>query len=511
LELTRQLRAISAGVAAAVAGFIVTYAFSITAGGIFLPELSTQLAIEISPGFFSSFVIEHLGKAGKIGATILAFLVYFIAAALLGLLFDFVRAKLPGRNALQRGLLFSAIPLGAAALFVGLISWLEPVTVAKYSFGASVLSLILLNVTFGVALALLADAAPAENGGSGAARAIQRRPFLFAASVAAGTTAFTFLLNRTLFERLLQAVGAPGGKLPSFVTPNADFYQVSMDVTSPRIDLSRWRLSVGGEAERPLQLSYDELLKLPMVEKAITLECVSNEVGGPLISNARWRGVPLSVLLNQAGLRPSAREIVLQAADAYSDSIPVELGLAADTMLALYMNDKELPRDHGFPVRLLVPGLFGMENVKWLTGIQAVSGSYRGGYWQTRGWTKFAAVKTMSKISVPVADAEVSLKGPIMIGGVAFAGNRGIQKVELGITLPNESEIANWTTVELLPEGSVITWRLWRHDWRPEKTGTYLLVVRATDGAGMLQIAESAPIFPSGSTGYHNVRVRVID
>jgi DMSO/TMAO reductase YedYZ molybdopterin-dependent catalytic subunit len=511
LEFTRQLRAISAGVAAAVAGFIATYAFSITAGGMFLPELSTQLAIEISPGFVSGYVIEHLGKAGKIGATALAFVVYFIAAALLGLLFDFVRAKLPGRNALQRGFLFSAIPLGVSALFVGLVSWLEPVTVTKYNFGSSVLSLILLNVIFGVVLALLADDAPAENGGSGAARAVQRRPFLFAASVAAATIAFTFLVNRTLFQRLLQAVGAPGGRLPSFVTPNADFYQVSMDVTSPHIDLSRWRLSVGGEVDRPFQLSYDELLKLPMVEKVITLECVSNEVGGPLISNARWRGVPLSVLLNRAGLRPNAREMVLQAADAYSDSIPIELGLSADTMLALYMNDKELPRDHGFPARLLVPGLFGMENVKWLTSIQTISGSYRGGYWQTRGWVKFAAVKTMSKISVPVADAEVSLREPIVIGGVAFAGNRGIQKVELGISPANETEAASWTSAELLSEGSAITWRLWQYNWRPEKTGTYVLVVRAADGAGMTQIAENAPIFPSGSTGYHSVRLRVVE
>jgi hypothetical protein len=248
-----------------------------------------------------------------------------------------------------------------------------------------------------------------------------------------------------------------------------------------------------------------------MVEKTITLECVSNEVGGPLISNARWRGVPLSVLLNQAGLRPNAREIVVQAADAYSDSIPVELGLAADTMLAVYMNDDDLPRDHGFPVRLLVPGLFGMENVKWLTGIQVISGSYRGGYWQTRGWAKFAVVRTMSKISVPIADAAVSVKGPIMIGGVAFAGNRGIQRVELGVSLADDAGAANWAPAELLQEGSAITWRLWQYNWRPVKTGTYVLVVRATDGTGMLQVAENAPIFPSGSTGYHSVKVRVVE
>jgi len=268
---------------------------------------------------------------------------------------------------------------------------------------------------------------------------------------------------------------------------------------------------VGGEVDRPFQLSYEELLKLPLVEKVITLECVSNEVGGPLISNARWRGVPLSVLLNQAGLRPNTREIVLQSADAYSDSIPIELGLASDTMLALYMNDKELPADHGFPARLLAPGLFGMENVKWLTGIQAISDGYRGGYWQTRGWAKFAVVKTMSKISVPAAEAKVSLSSPIMIGGVAFAGSRGIQKVDVGVSLANEAGVANWSPAELLPEGAAITWRLWQYNWRPAQIGTYVIVARATGGTGMSQIAESAPIFPSGSTGYHNVRVRAVE
>ena len=124
---------------------------------------------------------------------------------------------------------------------------------------------------------------------------------------------------------------------------------------------------------------------------------------------------------------------------------------------------------------------------------------------------KFAVVKTMSKISVPQADAEVSLKSPITIGGVAFAGNRGIQKVEVSVSMANEAGDANWAPAELLSEGSTITWRLWQYNWHPTKTGTYVLVVRATDGSGMLQIAENAPIFPSGSTGYHSVKARVVE
>jgi len=509
LKFARQLMVICAGIAAAVVGFSVMYACNAAAGGLFLPELSTQLAIEVSPGPVSSYVIENFGKAGKIGASMFALLVYFVAAALLALLFDSLRGKLAGRNAFERGLVFSAIPLAITTLFVGLAYRLQPAMVEKYNFAASVLSLLLLNGSFGVVLATFADDSPDDIGGSSAARAIQRRPFLFAAAVAAGAGSFTLVLTRTLFRRLLEAVGAPSGSIPSFVTPNVNFYQVSMDVTSPHVDLSRWRLSIAGEVDRPLQLTYPELAKLPMVEKVITLECVSNEVGGPLISNARWRGVPLSSLLNQAGLRPNVREVVLQAADAYSDSIPLELALSPDAMLALYMNGSELPRDHGFPTRLLVPGLFGMENVKWLTGIQAISGSYRGGYWQTRGWAKFAVVKTMSKISVPQTGAELSIKDPVMIGGVAFAGSRGIQRVELSISRGNETESTSWSPVELLPDGSAITWRLWQFSWRVEKPGTYVLSVRATDGTGATQIADSSPIFPSGSSGYHSIRVRV--
>ena len=502
MGFTRQLRLGSAGVAAAVAGFALSYAISVAAGAVFLPELSTQFAIEVSPGSVSSYVIEHLGKAGKIGATFFAFLVYFAAAAALGLVFDSLRSKLPGKTAIERGAVFAAIPLGMTGVLIGAVWWLAPVTLARYSFGASLLSVLVLNATFGLTLALLAD------GGSSPARSIERRPFLFAASVAAGTAVFTLLVNRTLYQRLLQAIGAPGGSLPSFITPNASFYQVSMDVRSPVIAASKWRLTIDGEFDRPLRLSYAELLQFPLVEKVLTLECVSNEVGGPLISNARWRGVPLSAVLNRAGLRPGVREIVFQAADGYSDSIPIESALSEDTMLALNMNGEELPRDHGYPVRLLVPGLFGMENVKWLLGIQAITGSYRGGYWQTRGWAKFAAVRTMSKISVPTAEAEVSLRSPIRVGGVAFAGNRGIQRVELSIS--TEGAAADWAPVELLQEGSDKTWRLWQCDWHPNQPGTYRLTVRATDGAGNLQIAESAPIFPSGATGYHSIRVRVV-
>jgi len=188
------------------------YAFNIAAGGMSLPEFSTQFAIEISPGTVSSYVIEHLGKGGKIGATIFAFLVYFIAAALLGLLFDSVQGKLPGRNALLRGLLFSVIPLGATALFLGLVSWLQPALIAKYDFGASALSLLLLKVIFGVVLALLDDDVSAGNGGSGAARAIERRPFLFAASVAAGATGFTFLVTRSFVPTVAPSRRRPGWK-----------------------------------------------------------------------------------------------------------------------------------------------------------------------------------------------------------------------------------------------------------------------------------------------------------
>jgi hypothetical protein len=237
---------------------------------------------------------------------------------------------------------------------------------------------------------------------------------------------------------------------------------------------------------------------------------VSNEIGGPLISNARWRGIPLHVFLKRAGVREGAAEIVLRAADGYSDSIPLKTGMATETMLAVSMNGQRLPRNHGFPGRLLVPGLYGMENVKWLTGVEVIRGHYLG-YWQQRGWAKVAVVHTMSKFSIP-RDGEIFPPGQTtQVGGVAFSGNRGIRKVEIAIGPPShpDPKEMQWLPADLLPGASATTWTEWRYLWLPDKPGDYLLHVRATDDRGVQQTAEQTSTFPDGATGYDAVTVSV--
>ena len=334
---------------------------------------------------------------------------------------------------------------------------------------------------------------------------------MFILGIIASATVLTDTILRRLYASYTQALGAPGGSVPPFITSNADFYQVSMDLISPHLDENKWKLAIAGNVEQPFQLTYRELLNLPMVEQTQTLECISNEVGGPLISNARWRGVRLKTLLGRAGQQPGTQEIVLRAAGGYSDSIPLNLALADNTIVALFMNGERLPTDHGFPARLLVPGLFGMENVKWITSIEPITGHYLG-YWQQQGWEKFAAVNTMSKFFLPLSGAEFGFRQPIELAGAAFAGNRGIRAVEVAAVPVSHTETrtpAAWDRVGLLSGSSNITWIFWKSVWNPKQPGNYLLTVRAIDGTGSLQTAQRASSFPNGATGYHTTQVHV--
>lgn len=501
-----RFQAASAGVMAAIAAFAVSYAFRATMNAAFLPEVSAQLGIEFSPPAATRFLIETFGKGAKIGGVAIAFLLYYIAAALLGIFFARIKDLLPAKRAITRGLLFSLFPIIITALLIGVILSLAPEILTGYPIRPTVLSLLLFNITFGVSLGLLADTN--EEGGSSLAHRLARRRVLFGTSAALIAVVFTSTVLRRLFRSLVQAIGVVSGRLPAFLTSNAEFYQVSKNAFNPVVDEKRWRLSIKGNVERPFAMTYDELLSLPMVEREITLECVSNEVGGPLISNGRWTGVPLKILLERAGLRAGSRDVVLRAVDGYSDSIPVEWAMREETIIAVRMNGETLPRDHGYPARLLVPGLFGMENVKWLSEIEVVTVDYRG-YWQQRGWADTAVVKTMSKFTVP-RDGEILLSGRTYeVGGVAFSGDRGISSVEVSIERAGHDAIGGWVEAEILPGASPTTWAIWRYLWKPEERGEYILTVRAIDGRGQRQTAERSAPFPDGASGYHRIKVNV--
>lgn len=300
-------------------------------------------------------------------------------------------------------------------------------------------------------------------------------------------------------EAFAQNVDLPG--MPPAITPTDRFYTVSKNTFyDPTVDVARWRLRVGGSVASGLDLELDGIRAFPAVRQIQTLECIDNVVGGDLISNAEWSGVRLADVLNGAGLRDSVRRIVFQCEDDYSDSIPIEKAMEPTTLLAFEMNGQPLPRSHGFPVRLLAPNLYGIKNPKWITEIRAVDGDYRG-FWQRRGWTNDGTIKTMSRIDVPTGGSGVG-GGVVRVGGIAFAGGRGIQAVEI-----SADQGRSWSPASLADAMAPMAWRLWTADWMPQ-AGTPSLTVRATDGTGAVQTADVRPALPDGSSGYHSVTVR---
>lgn len=300
-----------------------------------------------------------------------------------------------------------------------------------------------------------------------------------------------------------QTVTAPNGKLLPALTPASNFYIVSKNFVDPTVSLNGWHLTFKGLVEHPHTYSYDELRAKPAMKEITTLECISNEIGGDYISTGEWTGVRLSDILSEVGVKPSATKLVLRAADGYADSIHMVAALHPYTMLVYDLNGKPLPNEHGFPLRMIVPGIFGMKNAKWLTSIEAVNYDFRG-YWQTRGWGDQATVQTMSRIDVPGYGNNLPAGVQTLIGGIAFAGDRGISKVEV-----STDNGQTWSEASMQPPLSKLTWVLWTHQWTPPKPGDYQLLARAWDGTGTPQTTKENPTAPDGATGLDMVLVHV--
>ena len=293
--------------------------------------------------------------------------------------------------------------------------------------------------------------------------------------------------------------------MPEFVTPLDAFYVVSKNLVDPSVSEPEWSLEVGGMVDNPLNLSFTNILTRDSVEMASTLECISNRVGGRYISNTIWTGFPLKDLLDEAGLRDGVIDIKLEAADGYSESIPLDEALQEDTMLVYLMDGQPLTDDHGFPLRLIVPNIFGMKNVKWITRIEAVNEDFQG-YWQQRKWSDVATVVTMSRLDIPKSGTKFDLGSTFEIGGVAFAGDRGISRVE--VTVDGGK---SWQDADLSDVPSNRTWRLWRYDHLATTAGLYRLGVRATDGDGVLQTEVEQDPLPDGATGWDRDWIEVLD
>jgi DMSO/TMAO reductase YedYZ molybdopterin-dependent catalytic subunit len=298
------------------------------------------------------------------------------------------------------------------------------------------------------------------------------------------------------------AFAAIAGLTPE-ITRNSRHYVVDESIIDPDVDPASWRLRIDGLVARPLTLTYDELLALPAVEQFVTMQCISNEVGGNLVSTAKWTGVPLADLLERVGGVPSrAVRVVFHAVGGYTDSLLVAKALDKATVVAYGMNDTTLPRAHGYPARIVAPGIYGMKSVKWLQRIEVVDYDYRG-YWErSAGWDNIAVIKTASRIDVPGKLDPV--KGQVTVAGVAWAGDRGIRRVEVSFDGGR-----TWAPATLRRELARTTWRQWRLPWSPRTSGRTPIQVRAVDGRDQPQIATPAPPSPSGASGYHEVTVVV--
>jgi len=285
------------------------------------------------------------------------------------------------------------------------------------------------------------------------------------------------------------------------ITPNDEFYVTSYR-SPPTIRINDWSLSIKGLVDHPITLNYDQLLARPTVSQIVTLECVGNTVGGEFISTAVWEGIPLRSLLVEAGARPDAYDVVFRAADGYSDSVRLDRAMTGDVMIARKMNDVPLPLGHGFPARVIVPGVYGMKNVQWLTEIEIVEQDYKG-YYAKKGWTDEAIIKTTSRIDVPEHGS--TIKGfRHKVEGLAFAGTRGIRAVEIS-TDGGE----HWMPTVLDAPLSFASWVFWHYDWTVPKPGRYTLVVRATDGTGALQTSIEQDPAPDGATGLDEITITV--
>lgn len=421
----------------------------------------------------------------------------------------------------------------AAVLAFGLIGAVaatgRPGATAADAAPSAVGGLVAAGLLFLLTSRLTARPSPAAGGTGGL---FDRRGFVIAASAVTAASAGAGLAGRKLNASssaeaaasrgnvMLPRPASPAQPIPAgadlelrglspFVTPNRDFYRVDTALVVPRVDADSWRLRIHGKGVRkPVTLTFDDLLRRDLVERDITLTCVSNEVGGPYVGTARWLGVPLAGLLREAGVEPPSKggpadQLVARSVDGMTLGSPVDTVMdGRDALLAVGMNGEPLPFKHGFPVRMVVPGLYGYVSAcKWLRELELTTFDAFDPYWVRRTWSRKAPIKTQARIDTPRPFASPK-RGSVQVAGVAWAQHRGIRKVEVRV------DGGDWSSARLATEATTDTWRQWAWTWQATP-GSHTLEVRATDGTGATQTAKRQGTVPNGATGRHSVVVDV--
>ena len=468
-----------------------------------------DLVIALQPPGAKQFLVELFGEADKLILNLFIVVVALALAAGLGIL---ARTR-PGWARI-------AIAAGAIALLgVGLRDPLaEALATLMVVAAAAAIAVSVLGWLMRLAARRAApDMAEMPDWG--------RRRFLGTSIAVVGVAAASGIAGRTLLDRGRLNAEAQVGAIPSptasappppvgasfdipelspIITPNRDFYRIDTALLVPRPDLATWRLRVSGMVDEPFELTYDELLAMPLDEQHVTIACVSNEVGGDLVGTALWKGVRLKNLLERARVRPEATQIVGRAVDGFTAGFPTAWALADDreALVAVAMNGEALPPNHGFPARLIVPGLYGyVSATKWLAEIELTTLDAFDAYWIPLGWSKEAPILTQSRIDVPREGARVAA-GTVAIAGVAWAPDRGVTAVEVQV------DEEGWEPAELSAPISDATWVQFVRRWEAT-SGEHLVRVRATDGDGEVQTDQKSAPAPSGARGHHTIRVSV--
>lgn len=473
--------------------------------------------VDAVPRQVKDLAIDWFGTNDKIALLVGIYVLVAIFGLVLGILAG--RRYLVGAVGIAA---FGAVGMWAAAQEVGAPWWAGLPSLLGAVVGVAVLAALLATVPHADHPAILdrIGSAPADDDGDRPEGLLARRGFLQVAGavvVVAGATAAT---GRWLQGRFSAAASRRSVVLPTpeqaapalpagatlevegispFLTPNADFYRIDTNLTVPQLDAASWELRIHGMVDDELTFSYEDLLDMDLVEERITMTCVSNEVGGGLVGTATWLGVPLAALLDRAGVDPKADQVVGRAFDGFTTGFPTEvLADGRPALLAVGMNGEPLPLAHGFPARIIVPGLYGyVSATKWLTEIELTTFDRFDQYWVERDWSAEGPIKTMSRIDTPRGLQNVPA-GTVRIGGVAWAQTRGIEKVEVRV------DDGEWVEARLAEEDSTLTWRQWVHEVELG-AGRHQVVCRATDGTGETQTEERARPFPNGASGWHSV------